>query len=758
MNKIYSTLLFFVASLQLLGQTNEGHEFWFGFMEHIDENSNTKVAMITSKSTTSGFIRIPGRGFSLPFSVNANDVTIIPLPNYTENFGSETKANVGVQVISEQPVSVYIHQYSGMRSEAAVVLPIESIGRNYYVITYEGFQGGGTVYPSEFLIVGVRDETVITIELSDQTVRGKPAGSSFQVTLDAGETYQVQASTAQGDLTGTRVSGDKNFALFGGNKWTEVPNGCAARDNLLEQMYPVGTWGKQFVTVPNERVNFDIFRIVSAEDNNTITVESSADTKTYNLNSGQFVEYQIGRPTYIIGTKPIQVVQYNVGSRCSGHNVGDPSMVLLNSIEQTRDTVTLFNSSFENITENYINIVTRTQDTGIIVFDGQRLVEQGIEFRTVGAEALYAYATVQVSVGAHTIASDGCGIIATAYGYGNVESYAYGGGASFSTINSNPIPDGGCLNDTVFFNTGLSPNRYGFYWDLGDGSFSTQSRFEHYYNDLGSYPITLIINDMCLNTVDTFYKDLMITLRQAVDAVPDILICQGDSVRLGATDLESASFVWEGPLNYKSEEHFPLILDAQPQISGEYQVIGIVSGCATFPSYTYLEVKPTPQPGLMEDTIFCPRTDAIDLTTQRDFISYTWQNGSVDPGYLATVEGIYWVDVMDEFGCQGRDSVELTRVCPTQYFMPNVFTPNGDGINDSFGPKTVDIESMSLQIFDRWGNLLFESLGVNNPWDGMVNGNQAEQGVYSWQMTYLAFRSNGEQYQATDFGTITLIR
>ncbi|NNF34677.1 MAG: hypothetical protein HKN68_11235, partial [Saprospiraceae bacterium] len=229
-------LMPFLSSLS--SQSNEGKVFWFGFMEHLDVGQNTMVAMITSKYNTSGTISVPNNGWSQQFSVSANDVVIINLPSNIENIGSEVKRSLGVKLTSEDPVSVYIHQYHNARSEASVVLPMSSLGKEYYVMTYTGVTRNGTVHPSEFLIVAPQDETTINITLSDDSERGKSAGTSFSILLNAGETYQVQADLGSGDLSGTHISGDKNFAVFGGNSWTEVPTGCAFRDNLLEQMFP----------------------------------------------------------------------------------------------------------------------------------------------------------------------------------------------------------------------------------------------------------------------------------------------------------------------------------------------------------------------------------------------------------------------------------------------------------------------------------------------------------------------------------------
>jgi hypothetical protein len=81
-----------------------------------------------------------------------------------------------------------------MRSEAAVVLPVETLGKAYYVMSYFGVELPVGTFPSEFIVVAKEDETTINIELSDDTRGGRRRGSRFTVSLDRGETYQVQAA------------------------------------------------------------------------------------------------------------------------------------------------------------------------------------------------------------------------------------------------------------------------------------------------------------------------------------------------------------------------------------------------------------------------------------------------------------------------------------------------------------------------------------------------------------------------------------
>ena len=126
-----------------LSQTNEGREFWFGFMEHRDMDQSTKVAMITSKVNTSGTISMPLKNWSQSFTVSANQITIITLPITSEAVGSESIENKGIVIKTLDDAAVYIHQFFQYRAEASVVLPKTSIGNTYYTMSYTAYDAYG---------------------------------------------------------------------------------------------------------------------------------------------------------------------------------------------------------------------------------------------------------------------------------------------------------------------------------------------------------------------------------------------------------------------------------------------------------------------------------------------------------------------------------------------------------------------------------------------------------------------------------------
>ncbi|MDB4286313.1 IgGFc-binding protein, partial [bacterium] len=231
----------------LKAQFSQGTDFWVGFMEHVDPDKNTKVLMITSGSRTSGTVEVPMKGWKKDFTVSPDEVAFVKLPMSVETIGSEWRQETGVRVRSRQPVSVYAHQYANSRSEAALVLPVASLDDEYYVMSYKGYEEQGVAYPSEFLIVAVAHDTELEIIPKDFTKKGRPPGSLNRITLNRGETFQVQGQSPRADLTGSYIKANKPFALFAGNVWTQVPGECIAPDNLYEQMYPISSWGTETI-------------------------------------------------------------------------------------------------------------------------------------------------------------------------------------------------------------------------------------------------------------------------------------------------------------------------------------------------------------------------------------------------------------------------------------------------------------------------------------------------------------------------------
>ena len=88
---------------------------------------------------------------------------------------------------------------------------------------------------------------------------------------------------------------------------------------------------------------------------------------------------------------------------------------------------------------------------------------------------------------------------------------------------------------------------------------------------------------------------------------------------------------------------------------------------------------------------------------------------------------------------------------PVSIYIPNAFTPNGDGLNDTFGVKGEGIRDYHLYIYDRWGNVIWDSANPHQTWDGKFQGNMAQSGVYVYQLFASGLPKKGKT------GSVTLV-
>lgn len=154
------------------------------------------------------------------------------------------------------------------------------------------------------------------------------------------------------------------------------------------------------------------------------------------------------------------------------------------------------------------------------------------------------------------------------------------------------------------------------------------------------------------------------------------------------------------------------------------------------------------------DTVVCPGVPAtlhVPLSGQQD---YHWSTGESGASIEVTAGGIYSATVTNVCGTFS-DSIEVTKGC-VKPVIPNSFTPNGDQVNDVFrilhDPK---IETRSLQIYNRWGSLIFDASPGNFFWDGTVQGRPAPSDVYVYLLEYQAA---GENAPSRVKGDVTLLR
>jgi gliding motility-associated-like protein len=159
--------------------------------------------------------------------------------------------------------------------------------------------------------------------------------------------------------------------------------------------------------------------------------------------------------------------------------------------------------------------------------------------------------------------------------------------------------------------------------------------------------------------------------------------------------------------------------------------------------------------------------DVITLDAAQPFSAeYLWSTGALTSSIDVSAPAIYNITVStlcssltQEVDVYPGDECVVPDV-KNGFYIPNVFSPNGDGINDvftvSFGPD-LNVISMQGSIYDRWGNLVFSSAGYPFEWDGLFAGETVLPGVYVYTITVL-YLENGIEKERQLVGDVTVIK
>ncbi|MCD8740074.1 PKD domain-containing protein [Mucilaginibacter roseus] len=440
--------------------TSKGTKFWVAYTEHISATStrasdSRMVLYIASDVSTSGKVSVADGGFSTNFTVPANGVAEVEIPAYAQLIGTGTKLK-GIYVEAKNPVAVYAHIFALSVSGATLVLPVNTLGKDYYTINYTQKSNSldknqdETVSYSQFAVIATDDNTTVEITPSQALRDGNAALTPFSKKLKKGEVYQGQSLM---DLTGTRIrsvsaNNDpcKKIAVFAGS--TKLAIGCDtsnfSSDNVIQQVFPTASWGKNYITAPLKGRDYDVFRVVLSDNNTNVTLNGTLMNR---LPAGvNFIEFTSRQPNLIKADKPVQVVQYAVTQtqtlNCIKSNEvnGDPEMIYLSPLEQTLDNVTLFSAKNFSIRANFINVVIKSADVSSFILDGRPYNT----FSAVPGDASYSYAQISVQSGVHNLSAKG-GFSAIAYGFGQFESYGYAAGANLDNLNERIVltPPGG---------------------------------------------------------------------------------------------------------------------------------------------------------------------------------------------------------------------------------------------------------------------------------------------------------------------------
>ena len=516
---VFLILCFSLPSAWAQNTSTQGKEFWLSFMHNGFKDHDLggwviNQVLISAKRDCSGTVSNPLTGWTMDFNVRANNITTVEIPEaqgYHNGSLYEIISQRGIKVEANDTISVYCTNIAYVSFDASFVLPIESLGDEYIIQSYDQSRDGSLnayVYNNEtsaLLIVATEDNTEVEITPSVATLGGRPANETYTITMNAGETYHLRSVRTgnQRDLSGTHIlaADCKRIAVFNGNTVTCIPitqgNGY---DHVFEQAMPLRSWGKNFVVTSSRNRRRDFIKITSSANDNAVTMNGEP---LITLNAGQshtFSMLETEGSCFLEATQPCAVYLYNNSSY--DRFLGDPSMVWIAPVEQRINDVTF--STFDhpniNIETHSVNIIVNTEDVATVYFDGQQV--SPLLFSRVNGTDHYRYARMDISHGVHRITCAN-GFNAHVYGFGDAKGYAYLVGSNAINLSTSltlndelVLPNESfsyCPEKPITFHAEVNIPNYELLWDFGDGTTSTQSHVTHTYHERRVYNVSLSI-------------------------------------------------------------------------------------------------------------------------------------------------------------------------------------------------------------------------------------------------------------------------
>ena len=259
----------------------------------------------------------------------------------------------------------------------------------------------------------------------------------------------------------------------------------------------------------------------------------------------------------------------------------------------------------------------------------------------------------------------------------------------------------------------------------------------------GLYSIT--ITTPCEEQTDqiqvTFISEPILSLGN------DTILCVADAPLTYDLTIPGAAYTWQDGSTASIYE---------VGSTGTYAVT-VTTACNVFTSSATVTVIDSIQQTLIQDTFLCPGQRLVLDARTPVFAEYLWSGGTTEPTLAVTEAGQYQVLVFND--CEERTFTADVRECERcEFYGPSAFSPNNDGVNDEFRPLTgCEILEYNLQIFDRWGNLLFETTDPDLSWNGMLNGQLLSTGVYVWWLDYTV-RENGQPESKIVTGDVAIVK
>ena len=342
-----------------------------------------------------------------------------------------------------------------------------------------------------------------------------------------------------------------------------------------------------------------------------------------------------------------------------------------------------------------------------------------------------------------------------------------------SQVLVNPTP-------TANFNFSLNPCGGGAYfvdlsadditswvWKLSPTASSTVQNPYHFYYTGGNYSVSLVTTNI-YGCKDTIVKPLSVGVPPLLSINAPTMVCKDSTVKLSATG--GTAYAWTPPQTLD----FPNFSNptAAPLVDTHYSVVISTTATSNGIPCSFLLTTSVNVTQLSSAPVSAQANPQIVVTGEATTLTYlgdpgalvTWLPiGSTIPttGYTVTAtpdRPTTYTAVATRGACRGEPDVHVdayTEGCiDKDAFVPNTFTPNNDGQNDIFLVRGLKVDEIYFAVYNRWGEMVFETTDKTKGWDGVYKGKPMDVGVFGWYLKVKCI--NGQE--AFKKGNVTLIR
>lgn len=248
-------------------------------------------------------------------------------------------------------------------------------------------------------------------------------------------------------------------------------------------------------------------------------------------------------------------------------------------------------------------------------------------------------------------------------------------------------------------------------------------------------------SNSCQQRVDSFHIRIV---DFGAGLGPDTLLCPGSEIRF---DVGTDNAVYE----WQDGSREPSFHTAE---AGTYSVTVTKDACVRSDTVTVGMVQPFLDI-VRSDSVLCFGTVMQLRAETNPGAGYVWSDGSTDKNMMIDKGGTYGVTVTNACGTLSKSVTIPAQRCDCSLFVPNAFSPNGDGLNDVFTTQVAcSPGNFILSIYNRFGQRVFVSALVGKGWDGSYNGQPAEAGVYFYDLSF--YGPKGNRFE--EKGAVTLLR